>query len=114
MVSEKSFVSGDVASRRISMRPLSAIFGEVRTETLQQDGQQQQHDYLDTILEQDPLPPHADIEEILNMTVMDQHRLKIPLGQLVKDKDERRVVMVFIRHFFCGVGLPIHFTVMCH
>jgi len=99
VVSEKSFISGG-NQNRISMRPLSAIFAE----SADMKGVQQPNVVnLDSIAEQDPLPPHADVEEALNMVVLDQHRLKIPFAQLLQDTDERRTVTIFIRHFFCGV-----------
>lgn len=86
--------------RSSSLKRMSSIFGDWRA----QSSHGVQPDALDTIQEQDPPPSKDALREMLNMNVLDRYRTKVPFNSLVKDGVQRRTVVVFIRHFFCGVG----------
>lgn len=58
---------------------------------------------LDTVLEMDPPPSQQELAELYEMEVLDTMRNKHKFGTLIKDANYERVVVVFIRHFFCGV-----------
>lgn len=58
---------------------------------------------LDTVLEMDPPPSQQELAELYEMEVLDTMRDKHKFGTLIKDANYERVVIVFIRHFFCGV-----------
>lgn len=49
------------------------------------------------------LPTGDLLEDLYKMQMLDRNRQKVTFGEIVKDKSHRRHVVVFIRHFFCGV-----------
>ena len=52
----------------------------------------------------DELPTVDMLEELYDMQILDRNRQKIRFGDVVQDTKHRRHVVVFIRHFFCGVS----------
>ncbi|KAF4554867.1 Hypothetical protein D9617_3g019360 [Elsinoe fawcettii] len=49
------------------------------------------------------MPSEALLNELYKVQVMDKTRRKVPFKDLVRSKDNRRHVVVFVRHFFCGM-----------
>ena len=53
-------------------------------------------------------PTKGDLEKVADLPVLDQHRKKCTFKSLYADNENgpRRVLIIFIRHFFCGVCTP--------
>lgn len=54
-------------------------------------------------------PTHSDLRAVDNLPVLDADRKSIPFKSLYDSQENRRVLIIFIRHFFCGVRPPLHF-----
>ena len=54
-------------------------------------------------------PTKGDLEKVADLPVLDQNRKKYTFKSLYADNENgpRRVLIIFIRHFFCGVRPPI-------
>jgi len=50
----------------------------------------------------DPLPNASDLEALNTTNVTDKNNNSIPFSTLIKSPDHPRVIIAFIRHFFCG------------
>ena len=63
-------------------------------------------------------PTKGDLEKVADLPVLDQNRKKYTFKSLYADNENgpRRVLVIFIRHFFCGVCMPPppHFLAMRH
>ena len=55
-------------------------------------------------------PTKGDLEKVAQLPVLDKDRKKYTFKSLYADNDSgpRRVLIIFIRHFFCGVCIPNH------
>ena len=53
-------------------------------------------------------PTKGDLEKVADLPVLDQNRKKYTFKSLYADNENgpRRVLVIFIRHFFCGVCMP--------
>ncbi len=51
-------------------------------------------------------PTAADLRAVDDLPVLDADRHSIPFKSLYHSPDTRRVLVIFIRHFFCGVRPP--------
>ena len=53
-------------------------------------------------------PTKGDLEKVAQLPVLDQNRKKYTFKSLYADNENgpRRVLVIFIRHFFCGVCMP--------
>jgi hypothetical protein len=55
------------------------------------------------------LPTQADLKRIENFNILDQDGKPVPFKNLYSGPNvAKRVLIIFIRHFFCGVRIP-HF-----
>lgn len=53
------------------------------------------------------MPSDSLMSDLYKVQVMDKTRRKVPFKDLIKSKDHRRHIVVFVRHFFCGVSLAL-------
>lgn len=54
------------------------------------------------------IPSEKVLEQIYTLPVQDENKKKMPFKDLItgaKDGEHRNIV-IFVRHFFCGVGPP--------
>jgi len=51
------------------------------------------------------MPDVAVLDDIAKVALLDRNRNKITFRELVNDGTHRRTIVIFIRHFFCGVSL---------
>lgn len=53
-------------------------------------------------------PTKGDLEKVADLPVLDQNRKKYTFKSLYADNENgpRRVLIIFVRHFFCGVCPP--------
>lgn len=70
-------------------------------ETFRAGSEQSDQDRFDRF---DELPQSSVLKELYKLQVLDRNRAKVPFKTLVQSKDHRRHVVIFIRHFFCGVS----------
>ncbi|PNS16643.1 hypothetical protein CAC42_4607 [Sphaceloma murrayae] len=49
------------------------------------------------------MPSESLLNDLYKVQIMDKTRRKVPFKDLVRSKDHRRHVVVFVRHFFCGM-----------
>lgn len=68
-----------------------------------------QADFKGHVKVDDRAPAKDTLEKVADFPLLDVDRKKHCFGSLWKDDEEgaRRVLVVFIRHFFCGVCLPL-------
>ena len=54
-------------------------------------------------------PSKADLEKVADLPVLDANKKSYTFKSLYADNEHgaRRVLIIFIRHFFCGVRLPL-------
>ena len=51
------------------------------------------------------MPSDDTLDDIAKVVLLDRNRNKVTLKELVNDGTHRRTIVIFIRHFFCGVSL---------
>lgn len=49
------------------------------------------------------LPEQDVLNDIAKVTLLDKNRHKTTFGELTNDPNYKRIIVIFIRHFFCGV-----------
>ncbi|GAB7340432.1 hypothetical protein MBLNU457_6863t1 [Dothideomycetes sp. NU457] len=49
------------------------------------------------------LPEEDVLNDIAKVTLLDKNRHKTTFGELTNDANYKRVIVIFIRHFFCGM-----------
>jgi len=49
------------------------------------------------------MPDDSVLKDIGKVTLLDRNRTKTTFSELVNDPSYKRTVVIFIRHFFCGV-----------
>lgn len=98
--SQASVVSQNSTGSKRRFSRLSVIFG------MNDETQDDATNGLDTIAEQDPAPSDEEMEELYKSTVLDKNRIRTPFVSLVRETEQRRTIVIFIRHFFCGVRQP--------
>lgn len=65
-------------------------------------------EFLGDVKTDDKLPTLETLKEIENLSVLDQDGKAIPFKNLYTGPNvARRVLIIFIRHFFCGVRITI-------
>ena len=52
-------------------------------------------------------PTRAELAAVAEIPVLTARREAVPFGSLISQDPSRRTLLLFIRHFFCGVRLPI-------
>jgi hypothetical protein len=66
-------------------------------------------DFQGEVCTNNNLPTQADLKRIENLNVLDQDGKPVPFKNLYSGPNvAKRVLIIFIRHFFCGVRTP-HF-----
>jgi hypothetical protein len=59
----------------------------------------------------DKIPTQAVLKKIEGLVVLDKDGKTVPFKDLYNGPNvARRVLVIFIRHFFCGVSLHLYFT----
>jgi hypothetical protein len=62
-------------------------------------------DFEGEVTTNDDLPPPEALRKVENYIVLDRHGKTLTFKSLYKGKNvARRVLIIFVRHFFCGVG----------
>jgi hypothetical protein len=85
------------------------------TETIANDDEVNPIDFQGAVDSNNELPSPATLRKIENYIVLDRHGKSFPFKSLYSGKHvARRVLIIFVRHFFCGVSiqpvaLPVHY-----
>jgi hypothetical protein len=68
------------------------------------------HDFAGEVTSNNDLPSAATLRKIENYTVLDRHGKSHTFRSLYTGRNvARRVLVIFVRHFFCGVGFALLF-----
>jgi len=52
-------------------------------------------------------PSQSELRAVDNLPVLDANRKSVTFKSLHNSQENRRVLIIFIRHFFCGVRLTV-------